>query len=1187
MSNTEKRITAKMVLDDSGYSNTLKGINSELKNNKSELKAASSGLEAYGKTTGNVERVQASLQKQLELQAKKVEVYKESLQKATETLEKNVTKRDSLKQSLEQEKTKLEALKKTYGDNNEAVTNSEKKLAELQEQYDKVDSSIENNAKRIQNYQTQINKAEDEMNRATSAINKFNSELKNNSIDNYAKKLNDIGNNFKNAGEKAEKVGRKLTTNVTVPLTGIGVAATHVGMNFEEQMDKVAAISGATGEDFEKLEAKAEEMGAKTKFSATNAAEGLEFMSMAGWKTQDMLDGLEPVLNLAIASGADLGTTSDIVTDALTAFGLTAKDATMFTDVLAVASSNANTNVEMMGNTFQYAAPVAGALGFSIQDVALATGLMANAGIKADKAGTALRGGLTNLVKPTDSMAAAMERYNITVTNSDGTMKSFRQIIEDLRYKLGNLDEATQANVASTIFGKEAMSGWLAIINASPTDFDKLSNAIADCDGATAKMAETMSDNAKGSISEMKSALEGAAIKVFKALAPIITDVANSVSELANKFSQLSPETQEFIVKAGLVAAVGGPVISTIGKTTSGIGDLIKTYSKFKSLKAVESAVDLGKILVGVGGASEVAGVGLAGAGTAASGLGAAIAGMAGPIAVGTIAVGAVAYAGYKVYESLTESATPAVDLFADKAVYSSQEVETAYGTMTTQVQTDTIKISESTKTAVQSYLDLDQQASEALLNVRINSDNFTKEAKDEVIKNFTEMSKKSSNLSQEQRNNMTVEFKKLVSDTNTLTTKNKEKIIQKYREMVNGTTDLSQEQKNKIIKDFSDTLYKTDALTKQQAQKLQKNYKDMANKVLAEIDNKEEKEIKSQQEFFNQSNALTEHEEKEILRKTKQHWEDRRTTINNYQERINEIIQKAADNNREITEQEAKTIDRLQKEMKEKAIKTLSDNEVEAKVILERMKDYDANITAEQASQHIKTLNDSRDKAVSAAKDECDKRIAEIIRMRDEMKVVSADQADALIADAKTQRDETIAAAEETRNEAVNKITSMNADIKDDVDIATGEVLTKWDKFKNWWHDLWFEPKTTTVTTNYVTKYSDGRGGYEENWTGNSYFKGGFTTLHERGYELYDLPSGTRIYNHESSEAMVKETAEQVARNIVSEMNVGESGEIQVIIKNYLDSKEISSETTKEVFRNMNNRNSSRNLLRGGRSNG
>ncbi|EPB8189305.1 phage tail tape measure protein [Clostridium perfringens] len=375
-------------------------------------------------------------------------------------------------------------------------------------------------------------------------------------------------------GESFSKVGSKLTSHVTLPLVGLGAAAVKVGMDFEAQMDKVAAISGATGEDFKKLKAKAEEMGAKTKFSASEAGEGLEFMAMAGWKTGDMLDGIEPILNLAIASGEELGTTSDIVTDALTAFGLSAKDAGMFSDVLAAASSNANTNVGMMGETFKYAAPVAGSLGYTAKDTALAIGLMANSGIKASQAGTSLRAGLTNLVNPSKKMAKAMTKYGISLKDAHGHMKPFREVMTDLREKLGKLDKSTQAAVVSTIFGKEAMSGWLAIINASEQDFNKLSGAIDNSEGATAKMAKTMSTNAKGSIAEMKSALEESCIKVFEVLAPTITDIANKISDLANKFSSLSPETQKMIVQLALAAAATGPLMKGFGGLLTGAGKL-------------------------------------------------------------------------------------------------------------------------------------------------------------------------------------------------------------------------------------------------------------------------------------------------------------------------------------------------------------------------------------------------------------------------------------------------------------------------------------------------------------------------------------------------------------------------------------------------------------------------------------
>lgn len=1129
MGDTEKRITAKMILDDSGYSSTLKGINSELKNNKSELKAATSGLEAFGKTSDNVNKVQSSLQKQLDLQNKKLETYKKSIKDATDTLEKNISKREELSKSLSKSEKAHEQAIKNYGKESKEAKETGEALEKLQKEHDKLDKTIENNAKSIQNYETQMNKAEDEVNKAQSAVNKFNRELSN--TDGYkssSKQLEDISNNFKKVGSKAQEVGSHLTTHVSLPLAGVGIAAAHVGMEFEEEMDKVAAISGATGNDFKKLQSKAEEMGAKTKFSASEAGQGMEYMAMAGWKTGDMLEGIEPILNLAIASGEELGLTSDIVTDALTGFGLKAKDAGMFSDVLAAASSNANTNVGMMGETFKYAAPVAGALGYSVQDTSLAIGLMANSGIKASQAGTALRAGLTNLVKPTDDMAATMEKYGISIKDSDGKMKSFRDVMGELRDKLGGVDEATQASAVATIFGKEAMSGWLSIINASEGDFNKLSSAIDNSEGATAKMAKTMSENAKGSLAEMKSALEGAAIKTFQALAPAITSVANNISNLANSFSQLSPQTQEFIVKMGMAAIAIGPITSGVGKVTSGIGGLIGTVGKFKALKAASTFGEFSKVLLGLAPAAETAGAGLVGAEVAAGGFGATVIGALGPIALGAAAVAGVGYAGYKVAEHLNSSATPAVDLFSDKVELSRDK----FGNYAEATEKNVIKISKATKDNVQAYLELDKKASNSMMNLKMNSDKFAKETKDSVIKNFTEMSKQSSNLSKDQREKMTVDFKKLVTDTGVLTKKNKDEIIKQYSTMVNGTKGLTKKQKDQTIKDFTDTLNQSTGITKKQSEQLQKIYADMGTKIKSGLDKKRNDEFKSQKDFFSKSNALTTKEESEILKKTEKHWNDKKAKIDGYQKQIDDIIKKAADEHRQITDNEAKTIDDIQKKMKENAVKTLSANELESKVILERMKDYDGNITAEMASKHIKELNKSRDESVKAANDECDKRIKEIIRMRDETGVISSEQAEKLISDARKQRDETVKAAGETRDKSVEKITSMNSTIKKDVDTTTGNVKSNWQKLADWWNNWHPVEKIFSIITREPSKSKR-----EGNWTGNSHFKGGYTTLHERGYELYDLPTGTKIYNHESSEQMVLETAKQTARGVIESM--------------------------------------------------
>ena len=352
--------------------------------------------------------------------------------------------------------------------------------------------------------------------------------------------------------KKAEKAMSRFSSYAKTAMDGVKTAivtgsaaitamagySVKVGSDFEAAMSKVSAISGATGDDLQKLTEKAKEMGAKTKFSATESAQAFEYMAMAGWKTDDMLNGIEGIMNLAAASGEDLATTSDIVTDALTAMGLQASDSGHFADVLAAASSNSNTNVGMMGETFKYVAPVAGALGYNIEDLSQAIGLMANSGIKSTQAGTALRSILTRLAKPPKEAAAAMDKYDISMKNSDGSMKSLMEVMENMRDSLRGLPKDEKAAAAAALGGQEAMSGLLAIVNASDTDFKKLASSIENADGASEKMANTMNDNLKGSITIAGSALEGFGINVYEKMEKPLKSAVDAGTEDINRLSE-------------------------------------------------------------------------------------------------------------------------------------------------------------------------------------------------------------------------------------------------------------------------------------------------------------------------------------------------------------------------------------------------------------------------------------------------------------------------------------------------------------------------------------------------------------------------------------------------------------------------------------------------------------------------
>ena len=414
--------------------------------------------------------------------------------------------------------------------------------------------------------------------------------------------MESVGNSIAAAG--------KSMMPLTLAIGGVGTAAVKTAADFDAGMSQVAAISGATGDDLEALRDKAREMGSKTKFSASEAASAMEYMAMAGWKTGDMLGGIEGIMNLAAASGEDLATTSDIVTDALTAFGLSAEDSGHFADILAAASSNANTNVSMMGETFKYCAPIAGALGFSAEDTAEAIGLMANAGIKSTQAGTALRTIMNNLTGEVKISGKAIGDVTIATTNADGSMRDLSDILADCRTAFSGLSESEKAQAAETLVGKNAMSGFLALMNAAPEDIDKLSNAIDNCDGTAESMAATMQDNLAGQLTILKSQLEELAISFGEILMPAIRSIVSHIQGFIDKLNGMDESQKKAIITIGLVVAAIGPLLVIIGTVISKVGvamqGFVKLAGAFNKIKAAASAGTgiFGKLGAAIGGVS-------------------------------------------------------------------------------------------------------------------------------------------------------------------------------------------------------------------------------------------------------------------------------------------------------------------------------------------------------------------------------------------------------------------------------------------------------------------------------------------------------------------------------------------------------------------------------------------------------
>lgn len=452
----------------------------------------------------------------------------------------------------------------------ETIDNTDPELSNITKNFEKMEKAADNangSAKKANQTVSQFDKQAQKTEKSLASWVKEKYEIALEAKDRISPVLSTIGNGLRSFAGKTWNVTMRAIDLITSPVRGIinllknpifqvgAVLGVSIGLkdtietykDFEAAMSQVQAISGATESELEKLTNKAKEMGATTKFTAEESAEAFNYMAMAGWKTDDMLNGIEGILSLAAASGEDLATTSDIVTDALTAFNMQASDAGHFSDVLAAAASNANTTVSGMGETFKYAGSMAGTLGYSIEDVALATGLMANAGIKGTMAGTALNSIFTRLSTNTNGAADALKDLGINFYDSSGNARDLSDVLGELRTATANYTDEQKTNLANTVAGMEAQKGLLAILNASESDYNKLADAINNADGVAANMSETMLDNLQGSITLLQSAADGVKISFGERLAPYARSLADWLTDQMPAVEQGLDELMDWV----------------------------------------------------------------------------------------------------------------------------------------------------------------------------------------------------------------------------------------------------------------------------------------------------------------------------------------------------------------------------------------------------------------------------------------------------------------------------------------------------------------------------------------------------------------------------------------------------------------------------------------------------------------
>lgn len=705
--------------DTTGLQKSLKNVNSDIKTTQAQLKDINNLLKLDPTNTELLQQKQKALADEISSTKEKLEVLKTAEQQAQQQFAEGkisqeqydalkreiIATEESLKsleteaknaptqmqQSIEGLNTKIQTtqtelkeidkLLKLDPTNTELLQQKQRALSdEIGNTKDKLEL-LKNEEQEVQQKFQEGKVSQEQYDALKRTIIETEESLKSleNEVGSGSAKLAEISAEAGKIGENMTSAGEKMLP-VTAAVAGLGTAAVKTAADFDSSMSNVAAISGSSAEDMDKLRERAREMGAQTKFSAKEAGDAMGYMAMAGWNAQQMYDGLPGIMNLAAASGEDLATTSDIVTDALTAFGMKAEDSSHFADVLAQASSSANTNVGMMGETFKYIAPVAGALGYSAEDAAVAIGLMANSGIKASSAGTQLRSSLTNMIKPSKDVGDAMEKwgfyatesatsidqakidkqmlrvqkaslaadkaqqayndavskygaesteasnaaatleikqtelttanetltqlqegttenvrlYNKALQNEDGSMKTLRETMDFLRETMGGMTEAEQTQAATAIFGKEAMSGMLAIINSSDKDYQKLIKNIDNCKGSAENMAETMQDNLSGQLTTLQSALQELAIAFGEILMPYIRKAVEVIQGFVEKLNGMSEGQKKVVATIALIVAAIGPLLITIGKVATGVSAITKLFSKMKTLTTITSI--LGKV---------------------------------------------------------------------------------------------------------------------------------------------------------------------------------------------------------------------------------------------------------------------------------------------------------------------------------------------------------------------------------------------------------------------------------------------------------------------------------------------------------------------------------------------------------------------------------------------------------------
>lgn len=1036
-SNQEMKKSNKELDNAKAKQSVLSAEKAKAKTKLDDLRSAEKRLKESGKaSTEQIKQASNATKQQREVHQRLIASHKE------ETA--NVKKLTQSHKGITEENKKVKA---SYKQSNDAVKTAEK-------EYDKLSKTIKDYPKDLAKAEKAVNNEKASMNGLQKSINKAEQELKkmnkqqmvaNSSYTKQAEHLDKMSEKYGKMSQNMRSVGRNMSMYVTTPIAGAMGYAGKLGVEFDDGMRKVQAVSGATGKDLDALKAKAREMGATTKFSATDSAEAMNYMAMAGWKTQDMMGGLPGIMDLAAASGEELGTVSDIVTDGLTAFGLEAKDSGHFADVLASASANANTNVQMLGEGFKYAAPVAGALGYSIEDTSMAIGLMSNAGIKSQKAGTALRTMMTNMTQDTAKAKENFQKYGVSLTDSNGKMKSFKTVMDDLRKNIGNLDEKQQAQAATTLFGKEAQAGALSIINASQKDYDKLAKSIDNSEGSAKKMGDTMEKGLGGSLRELKSAAEELGLSVFETIQPALSGMVGGLKSTVDFLNDLPKGAKVASVAIAGVAAAIGPVTLGVGLLLRAVQAAAGGYAQLNRRMAensAEAAINAGATKANAGaitasGKSAKGSAGLFGrfgktAGKATGkvnllGKGAKLLGngvkfLSGPIGLAITGVTLLGGAFTKAYNN--------VDWFKKGIDGLLDVVKTFGGGAIDQLKNLGGWFSKTGSKIKETFFDEMKQGYKDL-----DDDDLLKKAGDGFKKFMDKVGKASDKATDTAK----VLGKGVSKET--------EKALDKYVKYSEETTRI-----------LSDIKLNHSKITDDMREQLETSVRKGGEEALKQTKKHNQKMTDELKDMLENSEAFTAQEKQDMIQKNQEASDEKVRRLEELNQEIEELELKQF-NDGKLTAQEEKDLKAKLEERNRITTETLTKGQKEQQAILSRMNANTGAIDTQEASDAIKDAVKAEKKAKKEAKKQRDDDIGQADDLLAYGKIDQKEH-DKRVREIEDAYDEVIDTTKGKTGDIRKSVKKNNKDIADDIDLSSGHVYSnseKWyKKTKNFIKDDW-----------------------------------------------------------------------------------------------------------------------------------